>query len=172
MWSYNSRMKNFGLWFQQLWAESLGKAVKWDGSPAPRVSSPLCAVGASDQHSILQQVMERAKDKFVVFQRFADTEGGTKKILQPQFPETKSLQGRTMGALLGVEAQSTQETLNHNGVSTLTLSYKALDEESLGYQFMLWELVVAGLGEVLGINAFDQPGVELGKVLAKKKLQS
>jgi glucose-6-phosphate isomerase len=170
LWSYNSRMKNFGLWFQQLWAESLGKAVKRDGSPAPRASTPICAVGASDQHSILQQVMEGAKDKFVLFQRFGDSEGGAMKVLKSQFPETKSLEGRTMGALLGVEAQSTQEALNHNGVSTLTMACKTLDEESLGYQFMLWELVVAGLGEAMGINAFDQPGVELGKVLAKKKL--
>lgn len=170
LWSYNSRMKNFGLWFQQLWAESLGKAVKRNGSPAPRVSSPLCAVGASDQHSILQQVMEGAKDKFVIFQRFSDSEGGTHKIARSQFPETKTLEGRTMGTLLGVEAQSTQEALNQNGVSTMTLQYQALNAESLGYQFMFWELVVAGLGEALAINAFDQPGVELGKVLAKKKL--
>lgn len=172
MWSYNSRMKNFGLWFQQLWAESLGKAVTRDGKPAPRVSTPMAAVGASDQHSILQQVMEGAKDKFVFFQRFGDSEGGTLKVKKAQFPETQDLQNRTMGALLGVEAQSTQEALNHNGVSTMTLSYEKLDAETLGYQFMLWELVTAGLGEIMGINAFDQPGVELGKVLAKKKLKS
>lgn len=171
MWSYNSRMKNFGLWFQQLWAESLGKAVTRDGKPAPRVSSPMAAVGASDQHSILQQVMEGAKDKFVFFQRFGDSEGGSLKVKTPQFPETQDLKNRTMGALLGVEAQSTQEALNHNGVSTMTLQYEALNEETLGYQFMLWELVVAGLGDYMGINAFDQPGVELGKVLAKKKLK-
>jgi glucose-6-phosphate isomerase len=171
LWSYNSRMKNFGLWFQQLWAESLGKAVRRDGHPAPRVSTPLCAIGASDQHSILQQVMEGAKDKFVIFQRFGDSEGGRRKIHQAQFPETKCLEGRSMGELLGVEAQATQEALNQKGVSTLTLTYKALDEESLGYQFMLWELVVAGLGEYQGVNAFDQPGVELGKILAKQKLK-
>ncbi|HEY8270124.1 MAG TPA: glucose-6-phosphate isomerase [Pseudobdellovibrionaceae bacterium] len=172
LWSYNARMKNFGLWFQQLWAESLGKATKRDGSRAPRVSTPLCAIGASDQHSILQQVMEGAKDKFVVFQRFGDSEGGRMKIQKAQFPETQCLQGRSMGELLGVEAASTQEALNQKGVSTLTLKFKALNEESLGYQFMLWELVVAGLGEYLGINAFDQPGVELGKILAKRKLGS
>jgi len=172
MWSYNSRMKNFGLWFQQLWAESLGKAVTREGKIAPRVSTPMAAVGASDQHSILQQVMEGAKDKFVFFQRFGDSEGGTLKVKKAQFPETQDLQNRTMGALLGIEAQSTQEALNHNGVSTMTLQYEKLDAETLGYQFMLWELVVAGLGEVLAINAFDQPGVELGKVLAKKKLKS
>lgn len=172
LWSYNARMKNFNLWFQQLWAESLGKAVGRDGKPAPRVSTPQGAIGASDQHSILQQVMEGARDKFVVFQRFADSEGGTQAIREAQFPETQCLQGRSLGVLLGVEAQSTQEALNHNGVSTLTLSFNRLDEESLGYQFMLWELVVAGLGESLGLNAFDQPGVELGKVLTKQKLKS
>lgn len=172
MWSYNSRMKNFGLWFQQLWAESLGKAVTRDGKAAPRVSTPMAAVGASDQHSILQQVMEGAKDKFVFFQRFDDSEGGSLKVKKAQFPETQDLQNRTMGALLGVEAQSTQEALNHNGVSTMTLHYEKLNAETLGYQFMLWELVTAGLGEIMGINAFDQPGVELGKVLAKKKLKS
>ncbi len=171
LWSYNSRMKSFGLWFQQLWAESLGKAVTRDGSPAPRVSTPLCAIGASDQHSILQQVMEGTKDKFVIFQRFGDAEGGHLKLKHAQFLETKCLEKRTMGELLKVEAESTQEALNQKGVSTLTLKYSTLDEESLGYQFMFWELVVAGLGEFLGINAFDQPGVELGKILAKQKLK-
>jgi len=37
---------------------------------------------------------------------------------------------------------------------------------------MFWQLVVAGLGEMLNINAFDQPGVELGKRLAKQILKS
>jgi len=76
-----------------------------------------------------------------------------------------------MGELLRAEALATQEALNKNGVSTMTLKIKSLDEESLGYLFMFWQLVVAGLGEYLKIDAFNQPGVELGKVLAKAKLK-
>ncbi len=76
-----------------------------------------------------------------------------------------------MGELLKAEALATQEALTQNGVSTMTLKTKVLDEHTLGYQFMFWELVVAGLGEYMQIDAFDQPGVELGKRLAKEKLK-
>lgn len=171
LWSYNSRLKNFGNWFQQLWAESLGKNKTRAGDPAPRVSTPMGAIGASDQHSILQQVMEGAKDKFVIFMRIEESEGGSQKIHKAHFKETADLQGRTMGELLHAEAVATQEALNQNGIATMTLKAKALDEETLGYLFMFWQLVVAGLGEHLKIDAFNQPGVELGKVLAKAKLK-
>ncbi|QLY24855.1 glucose-6-phosphate isomerase [Bdellovibrio sp. KM01] len=171
LWSYNSRMKDFGGWYAQLWAESLGKPVTRAGTPAPRVSTPIAAIGASDQHSILQQVMEGTKDKFVIFQRVDEAEGGSMRIKNAQFKETMDLQGRTMGELLRAEALATQEALVANGVSTMTLKAKALDEETLGYLFMFWQLVVAGLGEYLKIDAFNQPGVEAGKILAKAKLK-
>lgn len=171
LWSYNSRMKDFGGWYAQLWAESLGKPVTRAGTPAPRVSTPIAAIGAADQHSILQQVMEGTKDKFVIFQRVDEAEGGSMRIKTAQFKETMDLQGRTMGELLKAEALATQEALVANGVSTMTLKTKALDEETLGYLFMFWQLVVAGLGEYLKIDAFNQPGVEAGKVLAKAKLK-
>lgn len=171
LWSYNSRLKNFGGWYAQLWAESLGKNQTRTGAAAPRVSTPMAAIGASDQHSILQQVMEGTKDKFVIFMRSEESEGGSQKIHKTHFKETADLHGRTMGELLRAEALATQEALNQNGVATMTLKMKALDEETLGYLFMFWQLVVAGMGEYLKIDAFNQPGVELGKVLAKAKLK-
>ena len=171
LWTYNSSLKSFGGWFQQLWAESLAKTKDRHGKPAPRVSTPMAAVGACDQHSILQQVMEGARDKFVVFLRVEESEAGSQRLQKSQFSETKELVGRTMGELLKFEALATQEALTQSGVSTLTLKTKVLDEQSLGYLFMFWQLVVAGLGEYLQIDAFNQPGVELGKRLAKDKLQ-
>ncbi|WII73523.1 glucose-6-phosphate isomerase [Bdellovibrio sp. 22V] len=171
LWFYNSRLKNMGLWFQQLWAESLGKKVDRAGGKAPRVSTPMWAIGASDQHSILQQVMEGTRDKFVMFMRVEESETGSLRIKKSQFKETLDLEGRTMGELLRAEALATQEALTQNGISTMTLKTKVLDEHTLGYLFMFFELVVAGLGEYLQIDAFDQPGVELGKRLAKEKLK-
>ena len=172
LWFYSSRLKNFGGWFQQLWAESLGKTKNRRGEVAPRASTPMWAVGASDQHSILQQVMEGARDKFVIFFRNEEAESGSQKLKLNQFKETANLQGRTMGELLRAEALATQEALSSNGVSTMTIKTKVLDEQTLGYLFMFFELVVAGLGEYMNIDAFDQPGVELGKRLAKEKLQN
>ncbi|KYG67314.1 glucose-6-phosphate isomerase [Bdellovibrio bacteriovorus] len=171
LWFYNSRLKNFGGWFQQLWAESLGKAQSRSGGTAARASTPMYAIGASDQHSILQQVMEGHKDKFVMFFRVEESEGGAQRLHTSQFKETKDLEGRTMGELLKAEALATQEALTANGVSTMTFKTKVLDEQTLGYLFMFWELVVAGMGEYMQIDAFDQPGVELGKRLAKEKLK-
>lgn len=171
LWFYNSRLKNFGGWFQQLWAESLAKAKGRAGGQAPRASTPMWAVGASDQHSILQQVMEGAHDKFVMFLRVEESEAGSQRLHKAQFKETLDLEGRTMGELLRAEALATQEALTENGVSTMTFKTKVLDEETLGYLFMFWQLVVAGLGEYMQIDAFDQPGVELGKRLAKEKLK-
>ncbi|MGZ3768349.1 MAG: glucose-6-phosphate isomerase [Bdellovibrio sp.] len=171
LWFYSSRFKNFGAWFQQLWAESLGKKQDRKGNPAPRASTPMSAVGASDQHSILQQVMEGAHDKFVIFFRVEEAEGGSQRLHKSQFKETLDLEGRTMGELLKAEALATQEALAQNGISTMTLKTKVLDEQALGYMFMFWQLVVAGMGEYMQIDAFDQPGVELGKRLAKQKLK-
>ena len=170
-WFYGSRLRNFGGWYQQLWAESLGKAKARNGGEAPRVSTPVWAVGASDQHSILQQVMEGARDKFVMFLRVEEAEQGSQKLQKAQFAETQDLVGRTMGELLKAEAIATQEALSKNGVSTMSFKTKVLDEHTLGYMFMFWELVVAGMGEYLQIDAFDQPGVELGKRLAKENLK-
>ncbi|MCX7979190.1 MAG: glucose-6-phosphate isomerase, partial [Bdellovibrionaceae bacterium] len=169
-WFYCSELYSLGLWLQQLWAESLAKATDRRGAPAPRVSTPMCAIGASDQHSILQQVMEGARDKFVVFLRVSEAESEFRKLNAPIFSETQNLRGRGMGGLLAAEAEATEEALSHSGVSTLVLRTKVLDEQTLGYLFMFFELVVGALGEALDINAFDQPGVELGKRLAKQKM--
>ncbi len=169
-WFYNSNCRWFGVWLQQLWAESLGKATNREKEEAPRASSPLWAIGACDQHSILQQVMEGARDKFVCFFRFEHLESGPIVLAKTHFPETEMLKGKSMGELLKVETLSTQEALEHNRVSTMTFKAKGLDEATLGFLFMFFELVVAGLGEVQRIDAFDQPGVELGKRLAKEKL--
>lgn len=171
-WFYNSRAHSLGMWLNQLWAESLGKKSDRQGRPAPRASTPMWAIGAVDQHSVLQQVMEGAQDKFVVFHRFDDAEGGSIKLRVSQFAETKNLQGKNMGTLLKAEAIATEEALRKSGVATLCLKTKVLDEGSLSYYFMLFELVVAGLGEWMDINAFDQPGVELGKRLAKDLLNN
>lgn len=170
LWNYNSRLFFFGQWFQQLWAESLAKKINLHGEKAARVSSPFAAVGACDQHSILQQVMEGAKDKFVIFQRFYDSETEGFRLHQCQFPETKILTDKKIGQLLSAELLATQEAMENEGIHTLRLEYDHLNEECLGYLFMFWQMVVATIGESLEINTFNQPGVELGKVLAKRKL--
>lgn len=165
-WFYSSLLRTFGAWLQQLWAESLAKKA------APRASTPLAAVGACDQHSLLQQVMEGAKDKWVVFLRVKACENAPHPLSQSEFPAQSFVVGRSMGEVLAAEAQATYAALSENKVSALEVQLPDLSPESLGYLFMYWQLVVAGLGEMMKLNAFDQPGVELGKKLAKDILKS
>ncbi len=170
-WFYDNRGKLFGAWLQQLWAESLGKKVGRSGQAPGRASTPMFAIGAVDQHSFLQQIMEGAADKFVVFVRSNSAESGHVSLKSPTFTETALLKGHPMGRLLKAEALATEEALHQSGVSTLTLQTEVLDEDGLGELFMMFQMIVATLGEMLDLDPFDQPGVELGKRLAKDYLQ-
>ena len=171
-WFYGSRYQNFGRWLQQLWAESLAKTESRAKLPAKRVSTPMWAIGSSDQHSLLQQVMDGAKDKFVIFQRIKSIENSGEKLTSTQFPGQEFFIGHSMGQLLKAQAQGTCQALNEQKISTLTLELENADPQCLGAQLMFWQLVVSSIAEVLDINAFDQPGVELGKRLAKVILKS
>lgn len=169
-WFYENRGRLFGAWLQQLWAESLAKKVRRDGSPAARVSTPLAALGTVDQHSLLQQVAEGARDKWTVFIRFEATEKGPRTLATATFDDCRHLVGRPLGRLMSAEANATERALAEMGVSTLVLRSEAFDAKGAGRLLMFFQLVVGGLGEVLGIDPFNQPGVELGKVLALQDL--
>lgn len=171
-WFYGSRYQNFGRWLQQLWAESLAKTEARSGGPAKRVSTPMWAIGSSDQHSLLQQVMDGAKDKFVIFQRIKSIENAGDKLKATQFSGQDFFIGHTMGQLIKAQAQGTCQALNEHKISTAILEVQDGSPECLGAQLLFWQLVVAGVAEILDINAFDQPGVELGKRLAKVILKS
>lgn len=171
-WFYCGHARFLGEWIKQLWAESLAKSVNRQGQSAPRVSTPVSAIGVSDQHSLLQQVMEGDKDKFVLFLRFLSSEVKTDPLEFSHFPIQSFFQGKTLGELMAAEASATEEALQKNGVMVARYSYPDLSPKSLGFFFMQWELIVGALGEVLDINAFDQPGVELGKRLAKEILKN
>ncbi|PWU12527.1 MAG: glucose-6-phosphate isomerase [Bdellovibrio sp.] len=169
-WTYSSLFQHFGDWMVQLWAESLAKKETVNGEPAPRVSTPVAAIGATDQHSIIQQVMEGARDKWVVIHRVAELASCGPLGKDLLIPSLKPLQNQTLGRLLQAEAQATAQALAHQGVSVLELTVQDTSPSSVGALLMLWQWVVAGLGASLRINAFDQPGVELGKRLALKIL--
>lgn len=169
-WSYSQSLRDFGFWIQQLWAESLGKKLNRMGVSAPRASTPMPCLGPADQHSILQQVADGYKDKFVVFMRNEESESSGNIIEKTLFSNGDIMLGKKLGELLRAEAQATQLGLDQNEISNISLIIPKLSEFELGYLFMFFELVVATLGENMNINAFDQPGVETGKIIAKNIL--
>jgi glucose-6-phosphate isomerase len=163
--AYCDRLQRFTHWYVQLWAESLGKNGKG--------TTPLAALGPVDQHSQLQLFIGGPRDKLFTVITVDGAglgpriDGELAKIAgEPGFA------GKTIGDLVAAEGRATAETLAKNGCPVRTIHVKKLDEENLGelmMQFMLETIIAAHL---LGVDAFDQPAVEEGKVLAKKYLTS
>ncbi len=162
-WFYNSATRWLGGWLQQLWAESLGKTLNRNNKPAHFFSTPVIAIGSSDQHSILQQVMDGEKNKLVTFFRFEQIENQGPVLTNTLFSETASLKNKSVGELIKAQAHGTAEALTENQVPQMTLLLEDLSGKSLGYFFMMFQLVVSVLAEYHDVNAFDQPGVQLGK---------
>lgn len=162
---YGSRLRFIGDWFVQLWAESLGKARDRRGSLVNTGSTPLRAVGATDQHSQVQLFNEGPDDKLITFITTGSTERDlTIPAARPGLPELDYLSGRTFSELLAAEQAATAHALMQHGKPNLTLELPAGDAAGIGMllQFLMWQTAL--MGELLGIDAFDQPGVELGKV--------
>jgi glucose-6-phosphate isomerase len=160
---YADGLRELGDWFVQLWAESLGKS--------PEVGpTPFRAVGATDQHSSLQLMMQGPHDKVVLLVRVARPRAD----LSLQVPEAYRrhaeiayLGGHTMGELVEAERRATAAALRRAGRPTLEIAVPRLDARALGELLMLLELAVAYAGGLYGVNAFDQPGVEAGKRYAQ-----
>lgn len=169
-WFYSDQSYLMGKWLEQLWAESLGKPLKNSTSESlPWASVPIVALGAIDQHSILQQMVESPYKKSVVIHRFKHlvTE---QKNGKSHFKETANLQFKSLGLLIDTQAQALFESQQGVNQNALEIVFNELNEEQIGLFFMCYQILVGALGEYLKINAFDQPGVELGKKIVKEKL--
>lgn len=163
---YVDRLRSMALWFQQLWAESLGKARGLDGEERHTGPTPVASVGATDQHSLLQLFMEGPHDKVVLF---ATVEEPGADVAIPQVhPEISSLAylgGASLQKLLDAERRATAEALRREGRPNATLVLPRLNAHTLGQLFMLLEIATVYAGALYGVDPLDQPGVELGKIL-------
>ena len=160
---YLDRLNYFGSWFQQLWAESLGK----DGEG----TTPLSALGVVDQHSQLQLYLDGPKDKlFTLILANQDDKGGLIPGDLTIDPELKFINGKKMGDLMAAEQRATVAALINNDCPIRLLNINTLDEKTLGSLLMHFMLETIISADLLKVNAFNQPAVEEGKALAKQNL--
>jgi glucose-6-phosphate isomerase len=166
MMPYSERLRSFSSWFQQLWAESLGKAHDRSGNVVHRGPTPLPAVGVTDQHAQVQLFIEGPRDKVVIFLALTgsrpDLVIGTHRA---SVPSAGYLGGHTLGQLMDAERQATAEALRRSGRANMTLEMESLDASTLGELFMLTSVATLYAGVLYDVNPLDQPGVELGKQL-------
>lgn len=153
---YNDRLLLMGRYFQQLIMESIGKPVDGVGWGL----SVLGNKGSTDQHALVQQLREGSNDFFASFVAVLD-----------KTDDDLPVQGhRTAGDYLIALLLGTRRALTQAGRSSYTLVVPRIDELRLGAIVALHERAVGAYASMLGINAYDQPGVEAGKRCAEEFL--
>lgn len=163
---YSDRLRTFAAWFQQLWAESLGKAVDREGRVVNAGPTPVPALGATDQHSLLQLLMEGPRDKVVLFLGVGGENDPVKiPAIRENFPALSYLGGHSLSVLLDTERRSTMEALRQQGRPSMSVEVSDLTPRALGELLMLFQIATVFAGSLYGVNPLDQPGVELSKKL-------
>ena len=161
--AYADRLERFTHWYVQLWAESLGKNGKG--------TTPVAALGPVDQHSQVQLFIGGPRDKLFIVVTVAGTGRGPRMDAElAKLAGEPAFGGKTIGDLVAAEGRATAETLVKNGCPVRTIHLPQLNEETLGELLMHFMLETIIAAHLLGVDAFDQPAVEDGKVLAKKYL--
>lgn len=161
---YADSLKYISDWYAQLWAESLGKKFDNEGKEVFVGQTPVKALGATDQHSQVQLYAEGPKDKVIVFVG-VDNYRNSIEIpkLYENIPSLGFLGGETHNKLIQTEQMATEYALLKAGQTNMTITLPEVNEFTIGQLLYLFEVATGFAGELLNINAFDQPGVEEGK---------
>ena len=161
---YCHALRELANWYCQLWAESLGKR---DGLSAREVfvgPTPVPSVGVTDQHSVMQLYQDGPFDKVITLIEVARPARAALPICKGQVePEFAYLKGHTFHDLLSAELAATRCALRDKQRPNCTIRIPRVDAAALGEMFMFFEYAVTYSGYLYDVNAFDQPGVELGK---------
>lgn len=158
---YSEKLINFGYWLAQLYAESTGKQGKG--------ITPLTAIGSLDQHSQLQLYLDGPADKcFTFFYEKQESDG----IIDNDFlgENFSYLNGKSIADIFKCQCEATKKVLIDKGCNVRTIEIPPINEEILGGLFMHFMLETACVCNAMGVNPFDQPAVEKGKILTKELL--
>jgi len=159
---YSHRLRLIADWQIQLVAESLGKRDARGQGVGP---TPHRAVGATDQHSQVQLFAQGPVDKVFTFLRVLEHDQDLEIPRPPAGLEGLDyLGGQSFGALLDAECRATRLALTDAGRPSCTIAFPRVDARSVG-EYLMWQQVATAYGGLLyAVDAFDQPGVEAGKV--------
>ena len=153
---YSSALAGLAEWFCQLWAESLGK----NGTG----STPVRALGVTDQHSQLQLYMEGPQDKLITFLEVGEFKAHLEiPNLYPDQEELSYLGNHSLGELLATEKRATVFNLMKAGRPSLSLRLPEINAFTVGQLLYLLEVTTVVAAYFFGVNPLDQPGVEGGK---------
>jgi len=168
--SYSSRLEGFNKWYIQLWGESLGKV---DINATRQGLTPVGIIGPIDQHSFLQLIVEGKRDKTVTVIKVDDFDDNL-KIPSIELDGLEELNYLIeFSSLINMQADSTIEALNNlNDIPCDVITINGVNENAIASLMFEYELLTSVCAKFMYINAYDQPGVESGKIILKNKLKA
>ncbi len=161
MLSYSDRLGSLARWYRQLWAESLGKQGKG--------TTPIYGTGPVDQHSQLQLWLAGPDDKIFTILGGPLSQGSLP--IAPELcddPELSYMRDRTMGDLMEASRIATAKTLVAAGKPVRHITVNEINAHSMGALMMHFMLETIFSASLLGVDPYDQPAVEHGKILTRQ----
>jgi glucose-6-phosphate isomerase len=155
--TWGTRLEAFGLWYDQLLAESLGKQE--------RGALPLTVVNTRDLHSRGQQHQEGKRDKLITNLIVERPRSDAVSIGHSEFNQDglNELADKTLPDIMTAAIAGTNRAYRDENRPTADLRVPRLDEYTLGQLFQMMMLATVVEGRLLGINPYGQPGVEAYK---------
>lgn len=169
MMPYADGLRDVADWYRQLWAESLGKRKSLDGQDVYTGQTPIKALGATDQHSQVQLYREGPNNKI-----FNMLEAGRfETILKipdtlKEVPGLGYLRGASMNKLMAAELRGTMDALKASQRPVIRITLPRVNAHSVAQLLYMLEVETAMAGRLHNVNTFDQPGVEEGKIIARR----
>ena len=153
---YKDRLVLFSRYLQQLVMESLGKRLNLKGERVDQGIAVYGNKGSTDQHAYVQQLRDGVNNFFATFIRVLES-GGSNHEVEPGVTAGDYLHGFLLG---------TRTALFENDRESMTITVPRVDARTVGGLIALFERAVGLYASLIGINAYNQPGVEAGKKAA------
>ncbi|MDX2266390.1 MAG: glucose-6-phosphate isomerase [Hyphomicrobiales bacterium] len=163
MMPYADKLERFAAWYVQLWAESLGKDEKG--------TTPIAALGPVDQHSQLQLYLGGPRQHMTTILRVAPATGS------PALPSDLAhaagagyLSGFSIADLVEAQGRAIVDAFVEARRPVRAIDVPVLDERAMGALMMHFMIETILTADLLGVNPFDQPAVEMGKRITREYL--
>lgn len=159
---YKDRLELFTKYLQQLIMESLGKEKNLKGETVHQGIAVFGNKGSTDQHSYVQQLLEGPDNFFVTLIEVLKDREGTSSIMAENSTSGEYLQAFLLG---------TREALTEKRRESITITVKEINAYTIGVLIALFERAVSIYAILVGINAYHQPAVEMGKKVAGEAIE-
>src|SRR5213082_1326393 len=160
--TYKDRLALFSRYLQQLVMESLGKEMDRDRKIVHQGIAVYGNKGSTDQHAYVQQLRDGVLNFFVTFIEVDKDQRSPPIEIEDEVTSGDYLHGFLRG---------TRSALYESGRESITMSIPEANAFNIGALIALYERAVGFYGSLVNINAYDQPGVEAGKMAATRLLE-